>query len=205
MKRKITFITLLLVLLIPVYSANYRQDTWNTIALQGGYGEVCSVDVDILKAQAQSYMAGMPFNIKDNSVQPSSSGRGIANWSFIANSVFTIKVYAEPLKHVETGTYYKEDLDYVLIFNYQIAYDAPGTQGAVLEDQASFKVNCGNEGGDIADQSISLEFRSEHDADHFIGSADGMIFFRFENDTTRFTGPAGEYTAQVTIQIETEE
>ena len=193
------FLTLFLLVLIPVSINAYRSDTNATIPLQGGYGDVCSVDVEILKAQAQGYMGGMPFYIKDNSVQPSSSGRGIANWSILANNHFNIMVKAEPLHSVKDPDY---KLDYELIFQYELETIAPGGDPSI-DSKKSFSVKSSADSSSIEDLNPVFSFREEFEAQTFIGSVDGMIFFRFiESTTGKDEAPIGEYTATVEIMIE---
>ena len=193
------FLTLFLLVLIPVSINAYRPDTNASIPLQGGYGDVCSVDVEILKAQAQGYMGGMPFYIKDNSVQPSSSGRGIANWSILANNHFNIMVKAEPLHSVEKPEY---KLNYELIFQYELETIAPGGEPSI-DSKKNFSVKSSDDSSEIGELNPVFSFTDEFEAQTFIGSVDGMIFFRFSDSTTGLNdAPIGEYTATVEIMIE---
>lgn len=196
------FLTLFLLILIPVSINAYRPDTNASIPLQGGYGDVCSVDVEILKAQAQGYMGGMPFYIKDNSVQPNSSGRGIATWSILANNHFNIRVKAEPLYSVSDPDY---KLNYELIFQYELETVAPGGEPSI-DSKNSISVKSSNDSSPIGERAPDFTFADEFEAQTFIGSVDGMIFFRFSDSTTGLNdAPIGEYTATVEIMIETGE
>lgn len=196
-------LTFFLLIMIPVSINAYRLDTNASIPLQGGYGDVCSVDVEILKAQGQGYMGGMPFNIKDDSVQPDSSGRGIANWSLLANNHFNIMVNAQPLYAVGNNSY---TLDYELTFQYELETIAPGGEPSI-DSKKNFSVKS----SDYKESSIDeldpvFSFKNEFEALTFIGSVDGMIFFKFLESTKELDdAPIGEYKASVEIMIETGE
>lgn len=197
--RKIILVLLLIMISFPVLAVTYKADTSGTIALQGGYGDVVSVSVETLKAQANEYMAGMPFSITDRSVEPSSSGRAIAEWSVIANKAFNIKINAQPLYSVSTPS---NQYNYILIFQYDLGYVAFGEEVKVSGD---IEVSSEDYKDIIEDQTpISFLHGETYDSDHFIGSVDGMIFFRFIEGTTFTNAIPGEYAAKVEILIETE-
>ena len=176
-----------------------KYDTGSTLPLQGGYGAVLNVEVETLKAQSNEYMAGMPFNIADRSVQPSSSGRAIAEWSVLANSGFNIRINAEPLHSVDQPD---KQLDYILEMNYELGFVSFGEE---VQRSGSISVYSRNYVADISNQTPVGSFSDDFDEGTLIGSVDGMIFFRFENEPDYENLPYGEYTAKVEIFIESGE
>ena len=197
--RKFILFLLLITSFYPVFAMKY--DTGSTLPLQGGYGAVLNVEVETLKAQSNEYMAGMPFNIADRSVQPSSSGRAIAEWSVLANSGFNIRINAAPLKHISEP---HEPLNYDLTFQYELGYVAFGEE---VKKVGEIEVSSTNHTATIEEQvPYSLMQDASYDSGYLIGSVDGMIFFTFV-DGTEITDdlPVGEYTARVDILIESGE
>lgn len=197
--KKISIFISLLILIIPAYA--YEYDTGSAVALQGAYGDVLSIDITPMKAQSQEYMAGMPFNIADNSVRHESSGRGIAEWSFISNTDFNIKVNAEPLYCVNQQSV---KLNYELIFQYELGYtflDEPMT----IPGSFTIQSNSNYVQDDVENQpphSMTSDIE-DYDPEYFIGSAAGMIFFRLQDGNDIDSVPAGNYQATVEVLLET--
>ena len=194
-----SFLILMMIISLPGFAMKY--DTGSTLPLQGGYGAVLSVDVNPLKAQSNEYMAGMPFNIADNSVQPSASGRAIAEWSFLANTDFNVKINAEPLHPVSQTNI---NLNYELIFQYEMGYVSFGEE---VEEDGQIYIYSKDHTATVEEQiPHSFMKGTAYDPDYFIGSVDGMVFFRFVDGTVIDDSlPAGEYTATVDILIESGE
>ena len=174
-------------------------DVSRTISLQGAYGDVLSIDVEVFAAQVGMFKQGMPFDIQDSSVQYDVyHGRPIAHWSMLANTPFKVRVKADKLAHVSSGLA-SDVFDYILTFTYNLSYNE-NSKPIVSANSGEFEYH--------TESSIECEYElagiENADRGSFIGSVDGTIFFRFEDGMIDLINAAssGNYDASVTVTLE---
>lgn len=191
------------------------------IQLQAGYGNVLELVVTPLPAQANSYMQGMPFSIEEQYVQydytkgagVTENGREIATWSIITNSEFKLSAKAEPMRPVglsEDALAKAEDLHYKLTFFYTLGYALADGTNVTLQNK-SFTVQ-----SNVEDTSnkIIIDTDTPDTQNAYIGTANGTIFFQFQESASRLIEnanlnpntylekvPYGDYEAIVTLTI----
>lgn len=212
-----TPLIILLILVLANVNAAYVHETTRHFDLQAGYGATSSINITPIPAQSQSYVVGMPFSIEDQLVTDKSGvGREIATFTLLSNVDFNIIIGpAEPhdgkMRHVdengepakkEDGTYEHEGLDYILTFRYLLGYVGDGNSQSSRESEFTYESRNGTE--IISDLTIGYT-GEEND---FIGTANGAIFFRFDDKSSDMiedpnnTLPAGDYMAHVKITLE---
>ena len=228
MKKAFCFSIVFLLVSTLLFSATIHDtETSKYFKIQGASGAVIKATVSPISTQATSFIMGMPFDIEDDLVQYGvmQHGRAIANWSLVTNTSFLIKIKADHL--ASNNTYFdgtnnvKCYLPYYLNFSYNFGYF--DSNGSSLSESGEFEIdnergivkytdpNTGlsTEKGVSADGYISFQFLSTDITSHGIsGSVDGEIYFMFtESASDRIlnsgsTVPVGEYTAEVTIVLE---
>ena len=208
-----THLIILLILVLPNVNAAYVHETTRHFDLQAGYGATSSINITPIPAQSQSYVVGMPFSIEDQLVTDKSGvGREIATFTLLSNVDFNIIIEpAEPhdgkMRHVddvrnEDGTYEYDGLDYILTFRYLLGYVGDGNSQSSRKSEFTYESRNGTE--IISDLTIGYTGK-END---FIGTANGAIFFRFDETSSSIikdpnnTLPAGDYMAHVKITLE---
>ena len=228
MKKAFCFSIVFLLVSTLLFSATIHDtETSKYFKIQGASGAVIKATVSPISTQATSFIMGMPFDIEDDLVQYGvmQHGRAIANWSLVTNTSFLIKIKADLL--ASNNTYYdgknnvKCYLPYYLMFSYNFGYF--DSNGSSQSESGEFEIdnergiakytdpNTGlsTEKGVSADGYISFQFLSTGITSHGIsGSVDGEIYFMFtESSSHRIlnsgsTVPVGEYSAEVTIVLE---
>lgn len=214
--RKIHLIILLIFVLANVNAA-YVHETTRHFDLQAGYGATSSINITPIPAQSQSYVVGMPFSIEDPMVTDSTGfGRQIATFTLLSNVDFNIIIepaasYDGKMRHVdakgepvmnEDGSYEHEGLDYILEFRYLLGYVGEGNTQDSREGEFTYESR-------IVTKTISdLTMGYTGEGNAFIGTANGAIFFRFDDKSSDMiedpnnTLPAGDYRAHVKITLE---
>lgn len=195
-KKKISLAIIILILLPTTLLAVIKEPTTKSFDIQGVYGTTLSLSVDPISAQVSSYIAGMPFNILDAQVNPEqvSGGRQIARWSAASNTLFTIKVSADHMYHVNNVSTKEDPLEYILTFKYDVSVSDQS-----YEDQV-FTVTSGT-----GEHEFNLANNLSSVGNGFVGILNGGIFFRFTNTGWTIahsdSAPEGEYIAEVTIKL----
>lgn len=190
-KKSILFVFLFTVSFVSLFA----EPVTKNFDIQGIYGETLSLDIEPIASQVSSYIAGMPFNILDAQVNPDqvSGGRQIARWSAASNSLFTIKVSADHMYHVD-DTSKGYPLSFELTFKYNVS-----VSDQVYENQV-FSIESGTEA-----REFNLVNNLSNTGDGFIGILNGGIFFRFTSEgwavAKSDNAPDGEYMAIVTVSL----
>ncbi len=231
--KKIMSMMILLLLALSLFAASWSEAVNRSFTIQGGYGEVVKVTFTKIPTQSSSFAIGMPFDIEGELVQYSitESGREISYWSIVSNTNFTLNITAGRLisegKYTDsTGKYNDEGstdtakLDYIMKFTYSLGYIQNNAQQTA---SGYFTINTGNETVTYAkpgegettatkgdDGIYTVEIMPSSVGSGTIGSVDGSVYFMFTSaSTSRIkndpdTVPSGNYTATVTITVNTE-
>lgn len=211
--RKIFLLISTLVFCMFAVFASVTRGGGYTVNTQGldilaGFGENASIKVFPIASQAQSYLAGMPFNIEESYVayNSNSSGRLIATWDVIANTYFEIHVECPDLGH-ETDMSVK--LPYHLSFEYSLSYSTDGVNNVDEPLSGSLLVRSG-----VGEQVFRIsDLIEDVSAGFFIGSVSGNVFFQFDeymqDGSTLVTeyiknAPSGNYGATVKLRVQVE-
>lgn len=196
--------------------------------LQGGYDAVVAVDITGIAAQQMQGLVGMPFDITDKSVLSSNRGDGreIAKWSMLSNVPFLVKIDVTSMHNedlLEGQWNDSNSLNYVMTFDYKLVYDKDGIsstkRSTITIDTGSKSQNPAYDGypKDIDGSRYKTSFCfdifdgvSVADAGSFVGSLDGSIYFKFDDDSSvrvfdDTAIPGGNYSATVKITLETNE
>ena len=211
--------------------SEYAHQMSKPLELQAAYGQVAYVSVTPLPSQGQAYIQGMPFNIEesyvlstvyDSNKKPiilgSENGRLIANWSMISNSKVKLRITTTPMTHVSKES---DKLNYYLHFTYLMGY-SDGNNNVELDTQY---FNIPMKENDPVSIMKTSDSQSVYEVDPFeviadftgggssyIGSLDGGIYFQFDENSSQAIYnqrgiadssniPAGNYTANVTIEL----
>lgn len=155
---------------------------------------------------------GMPFSIEDSLVQKDYKldGRQIAVWSMLSNTPYTIKATATDLVW-EENIYYTNpsvtSLPYALIFNYRIAY-YPKNSYEIAYDFGSFRVKSESntvtyeDGIDTYSSGIEFSISNDNvDFSYYVGSLEGIVFFKFCEGADIANAPGGDYHATLTLEV----
>lgn len=209
MKRKIVLYLLLLISIsTSLLFGSEAKDNWNvewtkSIIVQASYDSNLSVNVTPIPAQTQGYLQGMPFNIEDPGVSPDRAlGRRIATWRLLSNSSnFKMIVKANALTHTEDKSC---RLPYRLSFEYNLGYYS-GNNIKYTKTYTEAIETDSNEGYtsvtfDIVDRVEKAE-GVVFDGTLSVGNNDGYIYFAFLPEADIANAPAGDYEAQVTIEL----
>ena len=210
MKRRIHAIVMVLILsaVLPSFllaDVPYQKK----IIIQGGYDDVGAINIVAVPAQSEQYKIGMPFSINDSSVYYGSSDKGrlIANWNVLANNQFYIDVEAEIMHHesendvVDTG--YDNGLGYILTFTYNLSYYSGDELFYIPERKFLINVPDSETSTIVKITNINLLEGVDLKPNSLVGSADGDIYFIFDQFTTDLVKNAhsslldGNYTASV--------
>ena len=211
---KKAFIAIIFVFISFSLFAAYKHELSKPLSLQAGYGTVTKVNItEISSSNDPEFRIGMPFNIEDGSVNVSDAqnGRIIANWDFVSNTPFSLKIDAKPLAHEKNTSV---TLSYNLALDFTLSY-ASGTArdskaGCFTYSNGETKLL--NENNDNIGQpdtegyvSISYLLNGSAETNGFIGSASGYIRLSFTDEakTKIENAPAGQYSGEVTIHIKT--
>ena len=209
-KRTMILVLMLLCVTSLCFAAKeYKKE----IKIQGGYDAVASISVTPIPSQAESYKIGMPFAIDDPSVQQGASARGrlIANWSILANFPMLIDVEAEVMHHSSENELanYEHGLGYRLVFVYSLSYTKDGVESHIPNAFFPIPVPKGS-AKTVTVSNIDLLGGQTIEKDSLVGSADGEVFFTFDESTTNniiknpteFEKlPNGNYIANVTLKM----
>lgn len=205
---------ILLILVLANVNAAYVHETTRHFDLQAGYGETSSINITPIPAQSQSYVVGMPFSIEDQLVTDKTGrGREIATFTLLSNTDFNIIVepgrgtdgkmhhvnsLGEPVKN-DDGTYEHEGLDYVLTFRYLLGYVRGDSEYDAPEETRIYY----SKNGKTTYSDITTGYTAGQGND-FIGTANGAIFFRFDENSTDMIEslPEGDYMAYLKITLE---
>ena len=181
-----THLIILLIFVLANVNAAYVHETTRHFDLQAGYGATSSINITPIPAQSQSYVVGMPFSIED---------------PMVTDSMRHVDAKGEPVMN-EDGSYEHEGLDYILEFRYLLGYVGEGNTQDSREGEFTYESR-------IVTKTISdLTMGYTGEGNAFIGTANGAIFFRFDDKSSGMienpnnTLPAGDYMAHVKITLE---
>lgn len=221
MKKLLTLCLIALIALCDITAV--PKDHTKSFRLQGGYAETIAVSVTGIAALEMQGIVGMPFDIQDKLVLSSNKGDGreIAKWSMISNTPFYIIVKATSMhnKSLVGGQWNADNsLEYQMVISYKLVYDDDGyavTKVANLFFDTEKKTAIPDSKVTKID-AFTTEFKFDifdglsTDKEKFVGSLDGSIYFKFTDsstinvfDDTKI--PPGNYSATVTITLETKE
>ena len=153
----------------------------------------------------------------------SENGRLIANWSMITNTKVKLRISTTPMKHVSKNS---SELSYYLHFTYLAGYtDASGDEISLNTEYFNIPMK-GNDPVSVIKSDVSVSgYTNTYEVDPFaeitnfandetsyIGSLDGGIYFQFDGNSTQLIDsqranpdstsvPAGNYTAQVLVEL----
>lgn len=225
MKKFIVFILIINLIAFCIFGATQVQT--KRLSIQGGIDTTLFVNVVPLAAQTQSYIMGMPFSVDDALVayDYGLEGRQIATWSILTNVPFTVSVNAGPLTHTTDQKY---RLPYYLCFEYSLSYygiDAanPSSINSIFVIKSTDNNDTVEEMPDAYskygtykeiihtnNEKITLIPSADYSS-HLVGSLDGMIYFKFAQNTMSQSSRGdglldsalgGDYVAQVTVTVE---
>lgn len=185
------------------------------IKIQGGYDSVAAINVTPLATQSEGYLLGMPFPLNDSSVMVNASekGRLIAKWNVLSNRRFLLDITAE-IMHPESEDNTKEasyvnGLGYILKFVYNLSYYSGQEVNFIENGMLELKVadSTVKKVQEFKDMDILKELAL--DTDSLVGSAEGSVYFKFDNSTTSLLTdealysslPDGNYLARVVITL----
>ena len=171
-----------------------------------------------MAAQSEGYLSGMPFPLDDSSVRFTSSERGrpIAKWNVLANKRFLIDVKAEILHPASEDdeankdkAAYDNGLGYILKFVYNLSFYADKKVNTIENGELELKVPESNavKVHTFSDKDILTDVAI--DVDSLVGSAEGTVYFKFDESTTAVIEnealyaalPDGNYTAKVIMTL----
>ena len=185
------------------------------VMIQGGYDDVAAINITPLSSQAEGYLLGMPFSLNDSSVLAGASekGRAIAKWNVLTNSRFLIDITAEIL-HPESedkteNIAYSNGLGYILTFVYNMSYYSNNKIYFIDNASFPFEVVERNDGKTRTLKDVNLLQNVQLDSNSLVGSADGSVYFIFnetsteliKNDVGYASLPDGNYIAKVTLTL----
>ena len=225
MKMKRISIALLFFIISLSLSAKVTDRT-KSFRLQGGYDAVIDVNVTGIAAQQMQGLTGMPFDIIDKSVLSSNRGDGreIARWSMLSNVPFLVKIEATSMHNeslIEGQWNDDNSLDYQMLLSYKLVYE-DGNTTSVKDSDLIIHTGRKSQTPEYAGYPISesnyktlfcfdiFEGVPLIDANTFVGSLDGSIYFKFDDDSSvrvfdNTLIPGGNYTATLKITLETKE
>ena len=154
----------------------------------------------------------------------SENGRLIANWSMITNTKVKLRISTTPMKHVSNTS--ATALGYYLHFTYLAGYtDASGDEISLNTEFFNIPMK-DNEPVSVIKSDVPVNgYTNTYEVDPFaeitnftndetsyIGSLDGGIYFQFDGNSTQLIDsqrenpdstsvPAGNYTAQVLVEL----
>ena len=211
-------------------SAEPNWEFTRSFSIQAGRDEFATINITPISAQSENYRIGMPFNIEDSLVQyveptvnddgtvNQQNGRHIADMSLISNTDFNIYIRADKLCSVyqtKDGNY--AELDYVLTFDYELAYY---TSGSDTPSEVSGRIKYETSDASVSSNGAGSAWRkydifSESSFEGLIGALNCPVYFQFtqaaSNEITSAKNqgvsgydvlPYGDYTANVYIVLE---
>lgn len=204
MKKSIICILFLAMMISGLYSATYSSELTREIQLQGAYDKVVSIEFDEIAAQSQSELSGIPFNIQDQTVQTGAgNGRTISSWNIITNTPFTLRVSCDGMFH-EDDAVKEKPLEFSLTFTYDLAYYISGSEESE-KGSFTYSIKANDNGNNIFSM---MPENVVPDTNTFIGSVDGLVYFKFETSATDIDNdnlyPPGNYYADVKVEVMTE-
>lgn len=222
MKKLLTLCLIALIALCDI--AAVPRDHTKSFRLQGGYDETIAVSVTGIAALEMQGLVGMPFDIQDKSVLSSNKGDGreIAKWSMISNTPFNIIVKAISMHNISLveGQWNDDNsLEYQMVMSYKLVYDDDGSAvtkvaNLFFDTEKDISIPSDFQGEQVGNNSV-FKFDIFNDLsisqnDKFVGSLDGSIYFKFTDSSTIKVFddaliPPGNYSATVTITLETKE
>ena len=186
---------------------------YKNVLIQGGYDDVAAINITAIPAQSEQYKIGMPFSLSDPSVHfgNSEKGRLIANWNLLSNGQFKIDVDAEIMhNYKEDGVQggYRDGLGYVLLFVYNLSYYAGGKVYYIQDGSFRIDVPDSSTSSTVKISDIDILRGIQLDSRSLVGSADGDIYFMFDESSTGILTtssynslPDGNYSAKVTLTL----
>lgn len=218
--RKVICLILISMISIMLFSATYTEVQTKHLAIQGGYGEAIFVDIIPIASQSQGYITGMPFSIEDALVQYDYNryGRQVAQWSILSNSDFNIIIEAPDLSWVPNEEYTpaegKDSLPYLLTFESNISYYSENSNQPSYENKVFAVRSDGAKGTQIpaSHEKLSQIYDSNEpfnifdgesvDYSSYVGSIEGIVYFKFAENADIEAAPGGDYIAQVKITVQ---
>ena len=213
---KIKILSFILLCFISTEVFAYEIVRQDSFLLQAGYGQVAEIEINEIPAQSASYISGMPFDIEEALVQYNSSpaqGRLIATFNIISNTNFDLRIYSEPMRHIdENGNFDTSDdapeLHYILYFECNLGYYRNGVIQTVATDTFTFE----SRSNDMDNGKVAWSPDILFDEYSYVGNVDGHIHFMFDSESSidisgadDTTLPRGNYGANVVIVIETDD
>ena len=198
MKKAVIILILIFLVLVRISSAPIEV-AHDSFTIQAGYGAVQEVSFHEIPAQSYSYIAGMPFNIEEQFVQygQTENGRQIATIDMLSNQPMKLIFNGEQMMHeIEEST----PLDYIITIEYE---EGRFSNNSIVEgDSKTFTF-------DSRTSDAELILGEDADANTFIGSVDGLVYFMFTRKSSSViagaddsTLPPGNYGARVWVTIE---
>ena len=214
MKKVITLLTVLLIVLSFASAASWTESMYRSGVVQGAYGSVVKVVFTQIPTQSSSFSVGMPFDIEGRLVQYSATedGRLISYWSVLSNSKFKLYISAGKLQSESKKDGKPEtELDYILKFTYSLGYkDLGGTQKTLsgnfsinTETEECTYVSADGAQKTSAPQQLTMNYSNENNnpkvSDNYyevdlmptstsdesiIGSVDGSVYFMFTSKSS---------------------
>lgn len=172
----------------------------------------------------ESYVLSTVYDSNKNPIiLGSENGRLIANWSMITNTKVKLRISTTPMKHVSKNS---SELSYYLHFTYLAGYtDASGDEISLNTEYFNIPMK-NNDPVSVIKSDVSVSgYTNTYEVDLFaeitnfandetsyIGSLDGGIYFQFDQNSTQLIDnqrsnpdstsvPAGNYTAQVLVEL----
>lgn len=172
----------------------------------------------------ESYVLSTVYDSNENPIiLGSENGRLIANWSMITNTKVKLRISTTPMKHVSKNS---SELSYYLHFTYLAGYtDASGDEISLNTEYFNIPMK-GNDPVSVIKSDVPVSgYTNTYEVDPFaeitnfandetsyIGSLDGGIYFQFDGNSTQLIDsqranpdstsvPAGNYTAQVLVEL----
>ena len=176
----------------------------------------------------ESYVLSTITDENGKVIPGSENGRLIANWSMISNSKVKLRITTTPMTHVSKES---DKLNYYLHFTYLAGYtNAGGDEISLNTEYFNIPMKDNDPVTVVRIEPVS-EYANTYEVDPFaevsadfsdeenmsyIGSLDGGIYFQFDKDSTELiyrekgnadstSIPAGNYTAWVLIEMESQE
>lgn len=172
----------------------------------------------------ESYVLSTVYDSNENPIiLGSENGRLIANWSMITNTKVKLRISTTPMKHVSKNS---SELSYYLHFTYLAGYtDASGDEISLNTEYFNIPMK-GNDPVSVIKSDVPVSgYTNTYEVDPFaeitnfandetsyIGSLDGGLYFQFDGNSTQLIDsqranpdstsvPAGNYTAQVLVEL----
>ena len=215
MKRFMSILIIMLSVMCTVSAATSSGKQSKEIKIQGGYDTVSTINIVPIAAQVENFMIGMPFSLDDISIRYKAGykGRAIATWNILTNSNFTLKIFGEQLHNYTEDKLqqYENGLGYILTFEYNLSYNSNGKPLDKRDQTFEVEIPGGMSSPRVtSSKDINILDGYAIDPGSLVGSADGTIYFKLDEQTTqeRFTSGGyvnlldGNYSAQVYVVLQ---